>query len=97
EDVCVSFKIPECETFSFGLINGQSSIKHYIFNRHEFNTSQNLSLNGGSSLEFLLETLYLKLGDTKFTDFGMLKRYHFYSIPISIGVLLLKARSSQTD
>ncbi|XP_035224476.1 protein KIAA0100-like isoform X2 [Stegodyphus dumicola] len=97
EDVCISFKIPDCETFSFGLMNGQSSLEHYIFNRHESNTSQNLSLNGGSSLEFLLETLYFKLGDTKFADFGMLKRYHFYNIPISIGVLLLKARSSQTD
>lgn len=30
DDICASFKIPKCETFSFGLVSGQSSVEHYI-------------------------------------------------------------------
>lgn len=30
DDICASFKIPKCETFSFGLVSGQSSLEHYI-------------------------------------------------------------------
>lgn len=30
DDICASFKIPKCETFSFGLVSGQSSLEYYI-------------------------------------------------------------------
>lgn len=30
DDICASFKIPKCETFSFGLVSGQSSLEHYV-------------------------------------------------------------------
>ncbi|KAG8178260.1 hypothetical protein JTE90_018807, partial [Oedothorax gibbosus] len=98
DDVCVSFEIPEQETFSFGLIKAQSSLEHFVtYQSNQEKLSKNPPLNNGSSLELLFETLYLKLGDVTFNEFGMLKRYHYSYFPISIGMVLLKVRNKISD
>ncbi|XP_054707310.1 LOW QUALITY PROTEIN: protein hobbit-like [Uloborus diversus] len=98
DGICVSFKIPECETFSFGLVKGQSSFEHFISNQElDCILPQKFPSSTVSSFELLLETVHLKLGDSNFTEFGMLKKYHFNIIPFSIGIILLKGRCNQAD
>ncbi|GFY01890.1 protein KIAA0100 [Trichonephila clavipes] len=98
DDICISFEIPECEKFCFGLIKGQSSLEHLICTKNsQVILPSNSSLSTGSSFELLLETAFLKLGDTSISDYGMLKRYHYSYIPVSIGMILLKVRYNQLD
>lgn len=98
DDICASFKIPKCETFSFGLVSGQSSLEHYMDTKG-LNDSKlpNIGATEGSFVELLLDTVYLKLGDAPFSEYGMLKRYHFSNIPLAVGVILLKARLNHVD
>ncbi|GFS83719.1 protein KIAA0100 [Nephila pilipes] len=97
DDICISFEMPECEKFCFGLIKGQSSLEHFLCSKSTHIISSNSSPSTGSSFELLLETAFLKLGDTSISDYGMLKRYHYSYIPVFIGMILLKVRYNQLD
>ncbi|XP_015914174.1 protein hobbit [Parasteatoda tepidariorum] len=98
DDVSISFKVPDCESFNIGLIKAQSTLEHFIAIKNiENGAVQNTSQITGSSVELLLETLYLKIGDSSFVEFGMLKRHHYSNIPLAIGVALLKARKNNLD
>ncbi|KAF8767944.1 Protein KIAA0100 like protein [Argiope bruennichi] len=97
DDICISFEMIECETFCFGLLKGQSSMEHFVSSKNtQITSSPNSSLNTGSSLELLLETAFIKIGETNFNDYGMLKRYHYSYIPLSLGMVLLKVRHNQS-
>ncbi|CAL1281511.1 unnamed protein product [Larinioides sclopetarius] len=97
DDICVSFEMVECETFCFGLLKGQSSMEHFVNSKNtKVISSSNSSLNTGSSLELLLETAFIKMGEISFNDYGMLKRYHYSYIPLSLGMVLLKVRYNQS-
>ncbi|GIX80787.1 protein KIAA0100 [Caerostris darwini] len=97
DDICISFELPECETFCFGLIKGQSSLEHFISSKNAQIISSTNSVNTGSSLELLLETAFFKIGNINISDFGMLKRYHYSYIPVSVGMVLLKIRYNQLE
>ncbi|GBN08188.1 Protein KIAA0100, partial [Araneus ventricosus] len=97
DDIFVSFEMVECETFCFGLLKGQSSMEHFVNSKNtQVTSSSNSSLNTGSSLELLLETAFIKMGEASFNDYGMLKRYHYSYIPLSLGMVLLKVRYNQS-